>query len=83
MSEKGQGRIQNDPELYRNCDCCIFELVWSSFYINSFQIYKSPPPNKELSPGTFLLKVNEIPFTAADGADLHGWLIQGKAGCPV
>jgi len=44
---------------------------------------KVPPPAKELSPGTFLLKVNEIPFTAADGADLHGWLIQGKPGCPA
>jgi pimeloyl-ACP methyl ester carboxylesterase len=47
------------------------------------QFTKVPPPAKELSPGTFLLKVNEIPFQAADGADLHGWLIQGKAGSPV
>lgn len=47
------------------------------------QLTKVPPPAKELSPGTFLLKVNEIPFTATDGADLHGWLIQGKPGCPV
>lgn len=44
---------------------------------------KVPPPAKELNPGALLLKVNEIPFRAADGADLHGWLIQGKAGSPV
>jgi pimeloyl-ACP methyl ester carboxylesterase len=44
---------------------------------------KVPAPAKELSPGTFLLKVNEIPFTTSDGADLHGWLIQGKPGNPV
>ena len=47
------------------------------------QYTKVAPPAKELSPGTFLLRVNEIPFTAADGADLHGWLIQGKPACPV
>jgi pimeloyl-ACP methyl ester carboxylesterase len=47
------------------------------------QYTKVPPPAKELSPGTYLLRVNEIPFTTADGADLHGWLIQGKPSCPV
>jgi len=47
------------------------------------QFTKVPPPPKEINPGTLLLKANEIPFRSADDADLHGWLIQGKTGCPV
>ncbi|MCI0417499.1 alpha/beta fold hydrolase, partial [bacterium] len=47
------------------------------------QFTKVPPPSKEINPGTLLLNANEIPFRSVDGVDLHGWLIQGKAGCPV
>lgn len=42
-----------------------------------------PPSRPEISPSTLLLNANEVGFRSSDGADLHGWLIQGKPGFPA
>jgi hypothetical protein len=44
---------------------------------------KVPPEKHETTPEALLLKANEVSFIASDGADLHGWLIQGSPGCPA
>lgn len=43
------------------------------------------PDKKSMSinPNQLLLNVNEIPFRAQDGVELHGWLIPGKTGYPA
>ncbi|HSE43176.1 MAG TPA: alpha/beta fold hydrolase [Acidobacteriota bacterium] len=44
---------------------------------------KIPPEKHETTPAALLFNANEVGFRAADGADLHGWLIQGNPGGPV
>ena len=42
-----------------------------------------PPEKHETTPDALLLNANEVRFHASDGAELHGWLIQGSPGCPA
>jgi pimeloyl-ACP methyl ester carboxylesterase len=39
--------------------------------------------NTTLRPDALLLKANDISFATDDHVNLHGWLIQGKPGCPI
>jgi pimeloyl-ACP methyl ester carboxylesterase len=82
MSEKGRAVLKTILTIVIVIVVLVGALEFL-LYKQLSQYTKVAAPSKELSPGTFLLRVNEIPFTASDGADLHGWLIQGKPGCPV
>jgi pimeloyl-ACP methyl ester carboxylesterase len=61
----------------------IFACLEFLLYRQLNKFTKIPPHKYETTPAALLINANEVRFHASDGADLHGWLVQGSPGFPV